>query len=252
MDLTGLPVTLPSLPREANLVEPATGSLAEPDPPPPRYQLAGTLLQALALYNTVELFFIISFLFKQKGGTYFWSLVLTNAGVAVMAVACVAHDYAVTTLSTRRVAVGMMTLVGWTPMVVGQLFILYSRLHLLYLSRTELRRVLALITTVAIVCCVPAWVLVIGANAPTPAAARFQLPCEIQHRFQTTAFFLAEGGLSCLYLWKCHGFWVEKSMRAVGEIRRLLRRLVIINMLVLALDISLLYTGWSGRHTFEM
>lgn len=252
MDLTGLPVASPSLSRRANLVEPAVGNLTEPDPLPPRYQLASTLLQALALYNTIELFIIISFLFKQRGGTYFWSLVLSNAGVAVVAAACVFHDYAVTPPATRRVAVGMLTLVGWTPMVIGQMFILYARLHLLYLSRTELRRVLAAITTVAIVCCVPAWVLTIGANAPTPAAARFQLPCEIQHRFQTTVFFLAEGGLSFLYLLKCYGFWMEKSMRAVGAIRRLLLRLMMINVLVLVLDTSLLYTGWSGRRTFEM
>lgn len=252
MDLTGPLVASPSLPRGANLVELATGSLAEPDPLPPKYQLVSTLLQALALYNTIELFIIISVLFKQRGGTYFWSLVLSNAGVAVLAVACVVHDYAFTTLATRRVAVGILTLVGWTPMVVGQLFVLYSRLQLLYLGRTELRRVLAMITTVAVVCCVPAWVLIIGANAPTPAAARFQLPCEIQHRFQTTVFFLAEGGLSFVYLWKCYGFWVEKSMRAVGAIRSLLLRLMMINVLVLALDTSLLYTGWSGPHTFAM
>ncbi|KAK7948114.1 uncharacterized protein PG986_009000 [Apiospora aurea] len=224
------------------------GNSINPELLTPRQRIPVVVLEAIAIWNCIELFFMIFFTLRRKRGSYFWSLLVATGGIPILATANILNNLG---LTNDRILVAFLILLGWMPMVVGQAFVLYSRLHLMYLTIFQLRLVLTMIITVAIATSVPAWVLVIASNAPSPIAHRFLLPYSIYEKIQVLLYFLEESCLSALYLWKCYRFWNEDQLRARAKIRNMLIYLFFVHVLVLCLDVSIIYFEWSGNYLIQ-
>ena len=88
--------------------------------------LAITSFIAIALYNVVELNFIIFATFKKKRGLYFWSFLVATWSIAPYAVGFLIKGLQLSTVSIFYVT---LIVVGWIGMVTGQSVVLYSRLQ---------------------------------------------------------------------------------------------------------------------------
>lgn len=231
-----------------NHVDVGIGNSIDPGLLTPRQRIPVVVLETIAIWNCIELFFMIFFTLKRRRGLYFWSLLVATGGIPILATGNILNNLG---LTNDRILVAFLILLGWMPMVVGQAFVLYSRLHLMFLTVFQLRLVLAMIITVAVVTSVPAWVLVIASNANSPTAHRFLLPYGIYEKIQVVLFFLEESCLSTLYLWKCCRFWNEQKLRARSKIRNMLIHLFFVHVLALCLDISIICFQWSGNYLIQ-
>jgi hypothetical protein len=171
----------------------------------------------LALYNVVELNFIIFATFRKYSGLYFWSFLVSTWGICLYSIGFLLKDLSFSPPASFYVT---FIIVGWCSMVTGQSVVLYSRLHLVLRSTSQLRLVLLMIITNAIICHIPIIVMVYGANSSNPTP--FLVPYSIYEKVQVTIFFLQELIISVLYILQ-----TVKIMRPEGNIRgRASRRLM--------------------------
>jgi hypothetical protein len=198
---------------------------------------------ALALYNVVELAFIIAFTFKRRKGLYFWSFVVATTAIVPYTLGFMFKFSDV--IPGTMVSITLIV-VGWCGMVTGQSVVLYSRLHLIVRESSILCWVLGMIVVDAIVCHLPIVVLVYGSNSSNPGP--FITPYSIYEKVQITVFFLQELIISCLYV-----FFTVKVLRPSGNIkgvaiRRAMTHLIYINVAVVFFDLTLLATEYIGQY----
>ncbi|KAH8648202.1 hypothetical protein BGZ60DRAFT_390730 [Tricladium varicosporioides] len=212
----------------------------------PASQTAIVVFIAIALYNVVELNFIIFATFKRRGGLYFWSFIVSTWGIAFYSTGFLIKDLQ---LSSKSFLYVTMIIIGWCSMVTGQSVVLYSRLHLILRNPTQLRLVLGMIITNAIICHTPIIVMVYGANSDHPQ--KFLVPYSIYEKVQVTIFFLQELVISILYI-----FQTVKILRPEGNIRgrtsrRLMSHLIYVNVIIVILDITILGLEYSGLYDIQ-
>lgn len=111
---------------------------------------------SIALYNVIELTFIIVATFRRKSGLYFWSFVVASSSIVPYTLGLIFKFFAV--IDVCIVSLTMIA-VGWCGMVTSQSVVLYSRLHLVVQDHRILRAVLGMIITNALICHVPVLVL---------------------------------------------------------------------------------------------
>jgi hypothetical protein len=117
---------------------------------------------AIALYNMVEVTFLIFAVFKQRRGLYFWSMLVATMGIGPHAIGFILKFFQVTKLDLLSSAIVGL---GWVTMVPGQSVVLYSRLHLVVPDNRRIRWVLYVIIFTTIVLGVPLFTLAMGANS---------------------------------------------------------------------------------------
>lgn len=201
---------------------------------------------ALAFYNVAELNFIIFATFRKYSGLYFWSFLVSTWGICVYSIGFLLKDIRPSLPPTFYVT---LIIVGWCSMVTGQSVVLYSRLHLVLRSPSQLRLVLYMIIFDGIICHVPIIVMVYGANSNNPAP--FLIPYSIYEKVQVTIFFIQELIISSLYI-----FETLKIMRPEGNIRgrasrRTLTHLIYVNTIIVVLDITILGLEYSGLYDIQ-
>lgn len=201
---------------------------------------------ALALYNVAELNFIIFATFKKHSGLYFWSFLVSTWGICLYSIGFLLKDLSVSTPASFFVT---LIIIGWCSMVTGQSVVLYSRLHLVLRSAPQLRWVLIMIITDAIICHVPIIVMVYGANSSNPTP--FLVPYSIYEKVQVTIFFIQELTISVLYIYQ-----TLKIMRPEGNIRgkasrRLMTHLIYVNVIIVVLDVTILGLEYSGLYDIQ-
>ena len=152
---------------------------------------------SIALYNVIELNFLIASTFKRFRGLYFWSFLVATWGAAFNAVGYLLRNLQVDPSGYVHATI---ILIGWCTMINGQSLVLYSRLHIVLHSPARLRWVLTLIITDAIWLSVPIIVLVYGSNSANPDS--FKLPYSIFEKLQLTVFFVQECIISGLYIYE--------------------------------------------------
>ncbi|PNP59905.1 hypothetical protein FNYG_14767 [Fusarium nygamai] len=136
----------------------------------------------------------------------------------------------------------VLTCVGWYAMVTGQSVVLYSRLHLIIANRAKTRWILVMIVTNFCILHIPVTVLFLGSN--TRNSDRFLPAFEIYERIQLAGFSIQESVISGLYIWEAaHGLQPIFAVRRATE-RKVIRHLIMVNILVVLLDISLLLTQY--------
>ncbi|KAL3475752.1 hypothetical protein BJX99DRAFT_270995 [Aspergillus californicus] len=208
-----------------------------------------TAFISIALYNVVELTFLVCIVFKRYRGLYFWSFLVATWGIAVYAVGFLLRDFRLESAALFNVT---LIIIGWCAMVTGQSLVLYSRLHLLVQHCVILRFVLAMIIFNAIVLHIPTAVFAYGANSTL--YHRFTTPYAIYERIQITIFFLQECIISGLYMYHtCRLFYIGGSPREMHGApgRRLMLHLIYLNAIVIILDVTILVLQFTGRYATQ-
>ncbi|EGR46006.1 uncharacterized protein TRIREDRAFT_67084, partial [Trichoderma reesei QM6a] len=204
---------------------------------------------SLALYNVGELACHIAVTFKRLRGLYCWSFLVSTAGIALNAVGFLLRAVGHPRLSSY--AYTALGIAGWAAMVTGQSLVLYSRLHIVLLRERLVRGILIMIVVNAVWLLVPITVLLFLCNLQPPRrAARFQAPYFVFERIQLTVFFVQEVVISALYIRETYR--ILRSYRGlVGVNRRTMWHVILINLVIIALDVSILVLQYTDHYDLQ-
>jgi len=206
------------------------------------------VFNSIALWNVVELSFIIFATFKRRRGLYFWSFLVASWGIIPH---CLGFIFKYQQLTTSWVFVTLF-LVGWWCMVTGQSFVLYSRLHLIMLSPFRLKLVKTMIIVDAVICHVPISVMAYGVNSPNPAP--FIPVYTVYEKIQLSIFFIQEIIISGLYIYETVKLMqIRKGVQGNGtrSSRHLMSHLIVVNVIIVVLDITVLGLEYSGMYDLQ-
>ncbi|KAK3304906.1 uncharacterized protein B0T15DRAFT_255549 [Chaetomium strumarium] len=208
---------------------------------------------SVALYNVAELNFIILATFKRRNGLYFWSFIVATWGIVPYSIGFLLKSLQVEVHSWVYVT---MIVVGWCCMVTGQSVVLYSRLHIVLHNAFQLRLVLGMIITNAIICHIPTTVMVYGANSAHPEP--FITPYSICEKIQVTIFFLQESIISILYIKETVELMRVRKRGAItggrgfsNATRWLMTHLIIVNIIVVMLDITISGLEYANQYYLQ-
>ncbi|KAF4439927.1 hypothetical protein F53441_12428 [Fusarium austroafricanum] len=200
---------------------------------------------AIAVYNCLEIFISLLGRFKRHDGLYFWSMVVATLGIILHSIVVLLRYYSL----GPNFLLCVLTCIGWYGMVTGQSVVLYSRLHLIVEDKSKTRWVLYMIIVNFFILHVPTTVLFLGSN--TKQSSHFIGAFNIYERIQLAGFCIQEAIISGLYIWEtARGlkpiFAVRKTLG-----RRIIRYLIIVNILVILLDISLIATQYMSHFNIQ-
>ena len=200
---------------------------------------AGT---AVAWVYAVEINVTIFLTFKRRNGLYFWSLLLSSWGIVLHAMGFILKFL----VGANWILACTIIDMGWVPMVTGQAFVLYSRLHLIVRNRRTLRLVLGMIFFNAAALHIPTIITFFGANSPQSAAWTDKF--NIVERVQLAGFCIQEFIISTVYLYSTTRLlgstYHNLSKKVMGE-------LIIINCICIGMDIVLIVLEYTNQYIGE-
>ncbi|KKO96915.1 hypothetical protein THAR02_10984 [Trichoderma harzianum] len=203
---------------------------------------------SLALYNVLELLCIIWGTFKRYAGLYFLSFLMATVGIALSCIGFCIKFFGPVSLGYLSCTLSLM---GWVFMVTGQSLVLWSRLHLVLRNQKRLKIILYIIIFNGIVCHGMVIPLVYGSFSSNPEI--FQTPYKITERIEIIVFFLQEMMLSSFYIYE-----TIKLLRMGGSLgnrqssRRLLKNLILVNILVMILDVTIVVLEFANLYDFQI
>ncbi|KAF5020129.1 hypothetical protein F66182_7840 [Fusarium sp. NRRL 66182] len=202
-------------------------------------------LFAIACYNCVEILISLLHRFKRHDGLYFWSMIVATLGIILHSIVVLLRYYSL----GPNFLLCVLTCIGWYGMVTGQSVVLYSRLHLIVEDRSRTRWVLYMIIINFCILHVPTTILFLGSN--TRDSSRYLEAFNVYERIQLAGFCIQETIISGLYIWETSRglkpiFAVKKAME-----RKIIRYLIIVNVLVILLDISLIVTQYMSHFNIQ-
>ncbi|KAI6474987.1 hypothetical protein MCOR17_001802 [Pyricularia oryzae] len=229
---------------------------------------------SVALFNVLELLFIIYTTFKRRTGLYFWSFIVATVCIIPYSVGFMIKYFG------NHNDVGMIwagiIFFGWCGMVTGQSLVLWSRLHLVMYDRRRQRAVLIMIIVDAIICHGGVSVLIFGVNGHNPKP--FVHPYGIFERIQVTIFSVQELVISSLYIYETamllrrekkefrqsgcdtistsSGGGEREAGRTLGRIgyaawRNVLTHLICISIMIILLDAPLLAMQYADLYDLQ-
>lgn len=191
---------------------------------------------AVAVYNVIELNFIIATTFKRRHGLYFWSFVVATYGILVYSIGFILRDFVPPANIYLYVT---FIVVGWCPMVTGQSMVLYSRLHLVVYNQTILRCVLIMIIVNAVILHIPTVVLIYASNSSHPGP--FIKPYSVYEKFQVIVFFVQEMTISGLYIWETSRLLrIADALGHENSRTKMMRNLIAVNVGVALIDVAIM------------
>ncbi|KAL7900524.1 hypothetical protein HDV63DRAFT_284540 [Trichoderma sp. SZMC 28014] len=203
---------------------------------------------SLALYNVLELLCIIWGTFKRYAGLYFWSFLIATLGIALSCVGFCIKFFGPDSLGYLSCT---LSLIGWVAMVTGQSFVLWSRLHLVLRNKRRLKIIMWIIIFNGVVCHGMVIPLVYGSFSNNPEI--FNEPYQITERIEIIVFFLQETMLSSIYIYETAK--LLRSGNTLGKrrsIRRVLKNLILVNILVIILDTTILVLEFANLYNFQI
>lgn len=224
--------------------------------PAQRYTMVALL--GCALWNSLEMVPIVLLTFKRYSGLYFWSMVFSTLGVIFSAIGFIHLIFDIGV--DNKFPPAFMAAFGWVPMVSGQSLVLFSRLHLLRLSRTLRKWILAEIIFTIIFLQIPTLTLTVGSQTNHPDQHAWVRPYQIVERIQVVVFFIQEVALSALYLWRCFKFLVAHEGNETGfssdrgrhDVQKMFIHLLVVNIIVILLDVTIIGLQYSGLFLFQI
>jgi hypothetical protein len=199
---------------------------------------------AISCFNVIEIIVFIFNTFKRRNGLYFWSMLVASMGIPVHAVAVLLRYFQL----APDFPMCVVTVLGWYAMVTGQAVVLYSRLHLVVSDDRKIRWVLIMIITNACILHLPVTVLFLGSNLGDENLLK---PFIVYEKIQLTGFCIQEFTISGLYIWEAmHALKPVLMMKGPNE-RKVIKHLILINILIVFLDISLLITEYTNNFDIQ-
>ncbi|KAF9732908.1 integral membrane protein [Paraphaeosphaeria minitans] len=172
-----------------------------------------------------------------------------------MLVACVGIPVHATAVLLRNfdlapnVPMCVFIILGWWSMVTGQAVVLYSRLHLV-MDQKKLRWVLIMIITNFCVLHLPVSGLYLAINVH-PDNAHLTHVFSIYEKIQLTGFSVQEWIIAGLYIWGAY-HTLNPILKFKGpREKKVIRHLVLVNLLVIAMDGSLLVTEFTNNFEIQ-
>ncbi|KAL8934110.1 MAG: hypothetical protein Q9216_006070 [Gyalolechia sp. 2 TL-2023] len=212
----------------------------------PQEDRVASAFVGISFFLFLETLFEIFRVFKKRRGLYFWSLLISVIATAINNIAVVLK-YLVPGTGHIWPLYTLMALSSWTCFTLGQLTILYSRLHLVDDSRHVQRLVLYVICACAFFFIVPSWVVVWPAwNTDPELTKRWSPPDGIVERFTQLGFTVAETIVSGIYI---NALLRLLNYKPTVRQRRVFLDLVYVNVITIALDITstvLVYLNQTG------
>lgn len=202
---------------------------------------------SLALYNVIELTFIIWGYFKRYGGLYFWSFNVATYGVGFYALGYLLKA----TLPIKGTyAYITMVAVGWMAMVLGQSLVLWSRLHLVLRDEFKLKMILWFIIVNSICFFIPILLLLYGTNSSHPHM--WIGTYGIYENIQVSMFAAQELVLSLVYIYETIKLArLHRELRLAWRSRRLMIHLIAVNVAIVLLDIPILVLEYCNLYAFQ-
>ena len=198
----------------------------------------------MSIYNSIEILFFIFHKFKNRRGLYFWSMLIACIGIPVHATAVLLRMFGL----VLNAAMSFIVVLGWWAMVTGQAVVLYSRLHLVS-SEKKTRWVLIMIATNFIILHLPVSALYLAINIR--ASKSLTRVFSIYERIQLIGFSIQECIISGIYIWEAfHILNAILEFRGPRE-RKVIRHLIAVNVLVVAMDVSLLVTEFTNNFEIQ-
>merc|ERR1712230_292652 len=179
-------------------------------------------------------------------GLSFWSFIAATAGILPYGIGFLLKFFTLTSIRWIPVALVGTGLVG---IVTGQSLVLYSRLHLIVRDSRTLRWVLTMIIFDAIVFHIPTMIMAFGVDSPH--SERFLPVFLIYDKIQLTVFFTQECIISGIYIYTTVRLLAPAGEPISRPLRHLLTHLIIVNVFVLALDVTVLGFGFSGYYQIQ-
>jgi hypothetical protein len=201
---------------------------------------------SIAIYNSIELLFVVVLTFKRRSGVYFFSILVATIGIFLNAIGYTCKYFRLIPID---IISATLILIGWCSMITGQSVVLYSRLHLVVRDPRRIRWVLILIITNAIILHIPIIVLVYGANSSNPGP--FIPIYSIYEKVQLTVFFVQELIISGLYVYETFHILKPADTLKAKSRRTVLTHLIYVNIIVILLDITLLGIEYSGHYEIQ-
>jgi len=201
----------------------------------------------IAIYNVVELTFMIWAGFKRHADLCFWVYLVATYGVAAYTVGCILKT---SVPSAKGYFYLTLMEVGWMAMVTGQSMVLWSRLHLILRNPFRLKMILWMIIVNAIICHIPKAILTYGTN--TINLVIWGRPYSFYERVQVTIFVIQELIISGIYT-----SYTSRLMRHGHTTREtpwvgdLMQRLVLVNIVLILLDTTILGLVYAGYHDIQ-
>ncbi|KAF2105320.1 hypothetical protein BDV96DRAFT_535240, partial [Lophiotrema nucula] len=201
---------------------------------------------ALGVYNALEVLVKILRTFRAYRSVYFWALIAASVGIVLHAFGYFFRNFdVIDSLPLEIFLVGP----GGMCMITGQSIVLYSRLHLISRTNSKDRWLLIMILIDLLVIQIGATTLYAGSQ--TSNAAKYLPIYKVWERVQVTAFFVQECIISGLYIYRT---WIlQKSAAAFRgrDGRQLLHHLIAVNLLVIALDVTILAFQFAGLYDIQ-
>ncbi|KAG7416541.1 hypothetical protein Forpi1262_v016751 [Fusarium oxysporum f. sp. raphani] len=202
---------------------------------------------AISLYNFIELNCIIWWTFKRHAGLYFWSFVVATWGIPLYCAGFLTKYLGSPSLGYFSCT---LIVIGWICLVTGQSMVLWSRVHLVLQDRKLLKMILWMIITNAIVCHGAIIPMVYGSFSSNPEM--WQKPYTIMEKIEVTAFFLQEVILSGFYIVETVKLMrLERAMGNTGSSRRLMKHLILVNVLIIFLDVTILGLEYANQYEYQ-
>ncbi|KAJ4125295.1 hypothetical protein NW754_013581 [Fusarium falciforme] len=202
---------------------------------------------SMALYNVLELNFVIFGTFKKRSGLYFWSFLIATWGIAPNAIGYLLKHLALTNISNLHAT---LIVTGWCTMVTGQSVVLYSRLRLLSPNPIILRAVLIIIIFNGIALHIPVIILVYGSSSSNPGP--FIRPYSVYEKLQLTVFFIQETIISGLYIWEATKLLkAERDIRGRAGPKRVMNHLIYVNIIVILLDVTIVALEFANYYDVQ-
>ena len=205
----------------------------------------------LALYNAIELVFLILITFRRHSGLYFYSILIASIGVVPYT-----FGYLIVYFQLCDQLAGLIiSTVGWPAMVSGQSLVLFSRLGLLLIPEYPKvhRSVLWMIITDGIVFHISTTVAFFGAFE-FQQNDNFVLAYRYIEKIQMTGFTIQEFILSGIYIWRALDVLKTSAMAALSHKnrkKRVMIELLSINIWIIFMDVALLVVEYQNRHVIE-
>lgn len=201
----------------------------------------------LAMYNVIELTFIIWGTFKRHSGLYFWSFLGASWGIPFYCAGFLIKYFAPASLGYLA---GTLIACGWIAMVTGQSLVLWSRLHLVLRNRLRLKMILWMIIIDGVVCHGAIIPMIYGSfsNNPKP----WVQPYSIMEKIQVTIFFIQEIIISSFYIIETVKLMkLERTMGNGKASRRLMNHLIFVNFVIILLDVTILGLEYANQYQYQ-
>lgn len=209
------------------------------------------VFQSIALYNVVELTFIIWTVFKRHSGTYFWSFVVATYGILIYAIGFIL-EYAGPRDQSARFVYVTLILIGWSCMLTGQSMVLWSRLHIILRDAFKLKLVLYMIIINCIIIYPPISVVLFGTTASNSNASTYATVYSVYEKIQVTLIFVQEVIISLIYVYETVKLTkVLSIMRDQASSRGLRNYLIAINIIIIILDIGILSLEYADQYLLQ-